>query len=256
MAHWFHEYLRQHFTDSRWSLLWDMQGECLMSGVETLDDNEGTMILGLNPGGTRLPALKDQVALFFRDCTKDWSCYLDQCWHAPTGKPRDRCEKRCPVTGPIVKKLHQRRVAALAEEIGCNLHRTVAMNAFFTETPSTQGLQEVAHKVGLKTPHELFREAFSPVIQHMIGRSGIRRVICLGNGRSMSAYSLMAEVLGADSEATWERESRDGRFFETDRVRVASIPHPSWPTKLSDQGREDFKKWYQGASIEARAPRE
>lgn len=247
MEHWFYDYLQKHFSDPRWNPLWNMQGECLMSGVETLDDNEKTMVLGLNPGGTRLPPLKDQVALFFKDCTKDWSCYLDQCWHAETGRPRDRCEKRCPSNGPIAQKLHQRRVAALAEEIGCNLHRTVAVNAFFTETPSTQGLHEVAQKVGLKTSHDLFREAFSPVLKYMIERSGIRRVICLGNGRSMSAFSLMADAYNANTDEVWERESKAGRFFETDKVRVASIPHPSWPTKLSDQGRKDFKAWYQRA---------
>ncbi len=127
--HSFHTFLIDHFADKRRNYLWHRKGECLMSGVDTLDsaNNDGTMILGLNPGGERLPALKDQVQMFFRDCSSGWSCYLDQCWHAESGEPRARCAV-CAKTDAVKKKVHQRTVVEIAEYLGCDLHRAVTRN--------------------------------------------------------------------------------------------------------------------------------
>src|SRR5258708_1824372 len=89
---------------------WTQPGECLMSGTDTLDNGNGVMILGLNPGGgndgSELPPLRDQIREFREKRGGPFSAYLDQCWHytntraAFQGWPQRTCGK-CEAVRPI-----------------------------------------------------------------------------------------------------------------------------------------------------------
>lgn len=254
--HQFHAFLVEHFKENGRDVFWHSKGECLMSGVDTLDParNNHTMILGLNPGGDRLPPLGEQVKEFFEKCSGPWSCYIDQCWH-PSGTesatgcgPTDRCGM-CSQPDGIKHKFHQKRVRALADSLRLDLHRTLTMNAIFNSSRNADGIRNLAGSSRSPVPpKDLFRDVFFSVVKRAITEARINHVICLGNGQGTSSFSLMANAYGLVSNDLWSRPSRDVRFFEADDLKVAGVPHPSWPTKLSDEGMQKLKEWYRSTS--------
>lgn len=257
--HWFHAHLQDYFTKGGRQVFWDAKGECLMSGLDTLDPskNNHTMILGLNPGGDRLPALAEQVRQFFKDCSGPWSCYVDQCWHPsdtdPTRGcgPRDRCGE-CSQPEGIKYKPHQSRVRALAEFLNIDLHRTLTLNAIFYSSRNAVAIKDLKGlPAELASPRAVFKEVFFPIVQQLIQTAKIRHVICLGNGQSASSFSLMASAFGVTDETIWSRKSPEVRFFKSDGVEVAGVPHPSWPTKLTEKGANELKAWYPPATSKA-----
>lgn len=266
----FFERLTAHLTtvdSGRW---WNERGECLMSGTDTLDSNDGVMILGLNPGGGRdgseLPPLKDQVEAFRRRREGPFSTYLDECWHYTrqtdgfVGWPHRTCDACAGASTPastneptIKQEKHQKAVSSIAKDLRFDLRRAVALNAFWVQTTdavalagqaraSTHGSGAGAHAKA--TVSSLFSRVYLPIIRDLIAGAKISRIICLGNGRYLSPFRLLADAYGV-SDVSWKSEYREGRSFERDGLRVFGIPHPSMHT-LSVTGRDNIRQWYQG----------
>jgi hypothetical protein len=269
-SHEFFEFIEGHLGgavgDGYW---WEHPGECLMSGTDTLDEGCGVMVLGLNPGGGRegsgshLPPLRAQVAEFRRRRPAQYSAYLDECWHYTSkpngfdGWPQVTCRKCIDAErsgAPIRQQPHQKRVADVAEHLGLDLRRTVALNAIWAQAPDAGALATLARqsthlrratKKAAPTIRDLFKVVYLPALRELITGARIGCVICLGNGQR-SAFHLLATTLGesADHTArTWTRPYRDGRFFDAGPLRVIGIPHPSFHT-LSANGLRDIRAWY------------
>jgi hypothetical protein len=252
---------------------WQERGECLMSGTDTLDDNNEIMILGLNPGGGRdgseLPPLKEQVAAFRMRRTGPFSTYLDECWHYSKksegfeGWPQTTChrclqvEKSTTDRSPVVhQEKHQKNVHLIATQLAFDLRRTVALNAFWVQTPDALALARKASESKAcldladdvkPTVSHLFTQVYFPIIRELIRGAKIKRIICLGNGRYLSPFRLLADAYGVD-DAPWKTAGGrtaylDGRSFRHGELRVFGIPHPSMHS-LSATGIEKIKQWY------------
>lgn len=261
------EHLSMKVGDVSW---WEQRGECLMSGTDTLElqNNNKLMILGLNPGGgkdgSELPPLKDQVRTFRERRGGPFSTYLDECWHYTKAssnfegwphKTCHRCEQfKKEVPGAdggatVLQERHQKYVHEIAKDLKVDLRKTVALNALWVQTPDAEGLARVARQFLVTVPEAkrtittLFKQVYFPIIEHLIEGAGVRRVICLGNGRYQSAFGMLADALGVNV-TQWGQHYRDGRTFEATKLRVFGIPHPSLHT-LSKDGREKIQRWYE-----------
>lgn len=246
MDHWFVKELESQLAGQ--GDLWTKKGEALMSGVDTLNPevNGGTMIMGLNPGGVRLPPLNKQVGMIFEHCKSAWSCYQTQCWHYAEGHPHKYCDG-CGSREGVKFRPHQTRVQNLATHVGIDLTKTLSVNAFFVETRDATELASVGRSLGFDSYREFFKKVYLPFHLKVIERAGIRRVICLGTGRGLSSFALLGDALGGLSDDVWKPRYPEGRQFKAGSLHVFGVPHPSWHT-LSDRGVDSFKRWYKGTA--------
>lgn len=213
-----------------------VHGEVLMSGVDTLSRQTKVMIMGFNPGGQGLSTIPDHLMEYFdspsakrvRSPKTNYSTYLHQCWdeaHWIKGETCDVCLQAFKQTEKIRQHLHQQRVERVADALGIDLTKTLAINAIFQQSKDIPSLRTGIS--GSLLSH--FLTVYWPVHQWLINKVlDTRLIICLGNGNDESSFSFLRHALNVDASAVVVNGSyRHGKYFDVGDIRVIGIPHPS-----------------------------
>ena len=170
-------------------------------------------IMGLNPGGD--PQRHQSIPASLNSVPEEHCAYKDECW----GHPR--------VYGPG-QSPHQKRVCDLVSLLGVDISTVFSANAIFVRSKGRASLGDSS---------SLWEKCW-PVHQFFLGVVRPRIVLCLGNGRSLSAFGLVrSKCVGKISnESSDQRSFRDGKWFDGSlplnngsmrSVHVVGAPHPS-----------------------------
>lgn len=216
--------------------LLDLPGEVYFGSLEALSAPNGLAIIGLNPGGKGLPPIRQHLAQYRQLVKPGFSGYLDQCWHEPAFSRNEVCTK-CQASLAKYRKVHQQRhqktVERIADKLGADLRRTLALNAIWLQTPNADALRSLLAELRLPKMNLLFQQQFFPVIDALLSRCETRLVLCLGNGASESAFSFFREAhrVPPHSVVAVSDDYRDGRYFIHETVGLRriyfGIAHPS-----------------------------
>ncbi len=214
----------------------DLPGEVYFGSLEALSAPNGLAIIGLNPGGEGLPPIRQHLARYRQEVKPDFSGYLDQCWHDPEFSKNavcTKCQKSLAKSGKVHQQRHQKTVEKIANVLGVNLRRTLALNAIWIQTPSADALRRRLSELQLPRMDQLFQQQFFPAIDALLSRCETRFVLCLGNGASESAFSFFRVAHGVppDQVMAVSDDYRDGRYFVHEAAGVRriyfGIAHPS-----------------------------
>ena len=200
-------------------------GQFLYSGIDTLKRGDFYFV-GFNPAkdGSN-PKLAD-----VRFDRLDWSAYTQQCWYC-------NLSIGCGLTtdcGRAVRKLHQRQVVRIMDELGLRPEETFAANLVFVESRSAI---EVCNDAFLLT-------SCWQVHKEMLATVRPKYIVCLGKGNYRSAFALIRRE---DQEQTKVIvKSGFKKFVATfdlgDRApltaMVIGVRHPSYP--MNSSGLADF----------------
>jgi hypothetical protein len=171
------------------------KGQILYSGIDTLTPGDFYFI-GFNPAadGTN-PRLCD-VPLD----RQHWSAYTDQCW------THEGCDtKVCPNTG---NARHQKRVQNIMAELGIHPKTTFATNFIFVESRNVKQIKKAI------TDYDLI-EACWRVHKQMLSVVRPKYIVCLGNGKSDSAFNLVRQrvtSLAVDGKLSDKKVGRSVAF--------------------------------------------
>lgn len=233
-------------------------GEVFFSSRNSFNYNNKVMTIGLNPGGEGLPAIQENLVRFWNNKkTENYSGYLDQCWHEPHFSKYEMCDK-CKTayrTSDVIHQdPHQKRVAKIANYLDLNLRECISLNAIWSQTRSANQLIEKTKNESITDLNRLFKIKYFPVIEEIIIRHGIKLVICLGNGKSSSAFSLFQYAFGLNDNnlVTIEGNYLNGKYFilnpnSNSTVIFFGIPHPS-RFQLKETGMNILKNLYENIS--------
>lgn len=219
--------VEQHCAD-----LLELPGEVYFGSLDALSQPNGIAIVGLNPGGSSLPPMRENLARYPLGDKKVFSGYLDQCWHDPWFSRYETCD-RCAASLAKDRKVHQqphqRTVEALVTALGADLRKALALNALWIQTRNAVELKRLLAQLQLPRLGALFQRRFFPVIQELLDACDVRLVLCLGNGASDSAFELFRQALGVPRSAVEHvsRDYRDGRHFMHGKRLYFGIAHPS-----------------------------
>nr|WP_316640016.1 hypothetical protein [uncultured Roseateles sp.] len=216
--------------------LLDKPGEVYFGSLDALSHPNGLAIIGLNPGGSELPSMRENLDRYSQEGRQRFSGYLDTCWHEPFFSRYETCSK-CESSLVKSKKVHQQRhqrtVDHIATELDIDLRETLALNAIWLQTPNTDSLRQLLAQLQLPKMESLFQAKFFPVIDELLDRCKVRLVLCLGNGATESSFNFFREALGVSRTDVVHvsDDYRDGRYFVHDRNgqrRIYfGIAHPS-----------------------------
>jgi hypothetical protein len=190
-------------------------GQILYSGIDTLRSSGGFYFIGFNPAkdGTN-PRLCD-IPLGRRN----WSAYTQQCW-----THRDCDPTVCQRTG---KSQHQMRVQRIMAELGLKPEKTFATNLIFVESENVNKIKrDPLFKTYLESCWQVHRKMLAEIRPHYI--------VCLGNGKTESAFSLLRERAEhiQNERASLAFKSFAAEFDLADGVlltKVIGVRHPSRP---------------------------
>lgn len=219
----------------------ELPGEVMMSGLDTLRHETKVATLGFNPGGSRLPALVDQFESYISNprFQRGYSAYEHQCWHEGYW-PHSACPK-CDA-GTATPEKHQRRVKEYCRLLGAPPVEVLSLNAIFFQTPRVpQYVQLAKYLLRAQAPEaahpsatfrspglQLFLQEFWPIHEWLLAHvTGVRVLLCLGNGVSNSAFAYVKAALQPSAQPTVDRPYRDGRYFWHGPLLVLGVGHPS-----------------------------
>jgi hypothetical protein len=214
-----------------------VRGEVLMSGVDTLSRQTKVMIMGFNPGGQGLNTIPDHLVEYFdspsvkrvRIAKENYSAYLHQCWDEDYWVKAETCEgclKSFGQTGKIRQHRHQQTVEQVADALGVDLTKALAINAIFQQSVDIPLLRAELSESLFKH----FLRVYWPIHNWLIDEVlDTRLIICLGNGNDESSFSFVRRALKIKASAVMCNgdDYRDGKYFETEKFKVIGIPHPS-----------------------------
>lgn len=221
--------------EERCASLLEIPGEIYFGSERALLEPNGVAIIGLNPGGEGLGSLREDLDRWEREPRREtFSGYLDVCWHEPEFSRRETCS-RCqrslsdPAKMHVIPQRHQSTVIGIAESLGIDLRKTLALNAIWLQTKDAVKLRSRIKTLGCATISAAFETYFFPVIRALIERCKTRLVLCLGNGQTESSFSLLRDAFGVSQSAIVEvgDSYRDGRYFVYQDVVFFGIAHPS-----------------------------
>lgn len=196
------------------------KGQILYSGIDTLEFGR-FYFLGLNPR-------TDDANVVLRDerlNRRKWSAYSQQCWR------HENCDiGRC---ADFRLDRHQRHVQNIMCELGLKPEETFSTNFIFVESRNTREL--------MADPlFETCEESCWQMHRKLLGSVKPNFIVCLGNGKSNSAYSwVRAKTADASNERHGdEKVGRCTAFksfvakFELDERKlleatVVGVLHPS-----------------------------
>jgi hypothetical protein len=212
-------------------------GEVFFGSPNSLKHPNGIALVGLNPGGSGLPSIQENLTRYEREVQNpDFSGFLDQCWHEPYYSRYERCP-RCThsleTSGIVHQDRHQKMVSRIADFAGFDLRETIALNAIWIQTRSAADLRHYLKSRNQRNMSELFKSTFFPTFRELFKRTNTRLIICLGNGVSESSFEFFRNALNVNRDHIdcLSDNYRDGRYFEieTDGVKRTffGIPHPS-----------------------------
>ncbi len=216
--------------------LLDLPGEVYFGSLDALSDSNGFAVIGLNPGGSDLPSIRENLARYRQSAKRRFSGYLDVCWHEPFFSHYQTCgpcSASLAANGKVRQQRHQKTVELIANELEVDLRETLALNAIWLQTPSAAALKSFLANHHLPKMDQLFQQQFFPAIDTLLSRCATRFVLCLGNGASESAFSFFRAALGVplDKIVSVSDDYRDGRYFaheaEGFRRVYFGIAHPS-----------------------------
>jgi hypothetical protein len=206
-------------------------GQLLYSGIETLRPGDFYFV-GFNPAADGTNPILHKIQLDRRQ----WSAYKQQCWSHP------HCNETCPKAGQAP---HQKRVRSMMSALGLIPERTFATNLIFVESRNVAEIKKEIRMNGLFEYCWRVHEKILAVVRP-------KYIVCLGNGESGSAFSLVRRraksirnVIPGGNKVEGQKhvglKSFDGTFALTNAAdldaRVIGVPHPSrWncPAGLDD----------------------
>jgi len=231
----------------------DKPGEVFFSSKTAFKDNNGVMFIGLNPGGNKLPPIRNHLKSYWKQesttyySTNHYSGFLDQCWHEPEfseGKICKKCEEAKKTSnGCIEPNRHQKRVREIAKHLGIDLRKSVSTNAIWIQTRDAITLS------GEINIYKVFSESFFPIFLEIFKETKPKLVICLGNGVEGSSFGLFHRAIETDKTAiTSVANFKNGKFFQWQNSHVGKIiffgtPHPS-RFELTSKGLDLLKEMY------------
>lgn len=197
-------------------------GQILYSGIDTVRRGD-FYFLGFNPAadGTNAPLGDMRIE------DKNWSAYTCQCWMC-----KGKCDPRtCPKRGGAK---HQKNVKQIMSQLGLDPKETFSTNFLFVESDDVPKLKK----------ERFFRDhvdACWHVHKTLLAVVRPTYIVCLGNGKWDSAYSLVREKADDKSSERYGEE-RIGRCvafksfaakFELDcgkplETTVVGLLHPSY----------------------------
>lgn len=150
------------------------KGQTLYSGIDTLRPGDFYFV-GFNPAADDTNDPLQELRLH----DNNWSAYTCQCW-----MDKGQCDpKICFKTG---KAKHQKNVKHIMSELGLNPKTTFATNFVFVESDNVRELKR----------DPLFRTYVDTcwlVHKKMLAVVRPKYILCLGNGESGSAFSLVRD---------------------------------------------------------------
>jgi hypothetical protein len=212
-------------------------GEVFFGSKQSLRKSNGIAIVGLNPGGSGLSSIEDNLRRYEEDSTSEYfSSYLDRCWHEPSFSKYETCQK-CEYSLRVSQKIrqddHQKRVERIANEVGFDLRETLSLNAIWIQTRSAWHLQDLLKARNMHNMSNLFLDRFFPVFDHLFEDCGINLIVCLGNGKEDSPFEFFRLAYGIESTqvVVVGDHYRNGKYFEKKingrETLVFGVPHPS-----------------------------
>lgn len=211
-------------------------GVLLNSGIDTLRGGDFYFV-GFNPAPGRGPGSTNYPLQKLRMHDKNWTAYTCECWMC-----KGQCDpKRCPKTG---EAKHQKNVKHIMSQLDRNPKTTFATNFIFVESVSVKELQ--------RDPlFQTYVDKCWLVHKKMLAVVRPKYIVCLGNGESGSAFSLVrdkAKDIRNPKESNKQKgqpkafKSFVGTFHLDDGIeplpaKVIGVLHPSrWrcPEGLSD----------------------
>jgi len=187
------EELRTVLTECLTHEILKQNGQVLYSGTDLLERAESKYyFLGFNPAadGTNPSLLELPLN------RKKWSAYTSQCW---------MCKGKCdPTICPRSSKAkHQKNVKRIMSQLRLNPRDTFATSLVFVESDDIRKLKREpffrAAVEGCWLVHKKMLEAIRPTY-----------IVCLGNGKRDSAYSLV-------------RDKADEKSSERERLRISVL---------------------------------
>jgi hypothetical protein len=150
----------------------NQRGQILYSGIDTLRPGKFYFI-GFNPkrDGTNPILCNEQLD------RKDWSAYTRQCWT----HPHQDCPPGCRKIGNADL---QKRVQGIMSELGLRAEMTFATNLIFVESQDTKEIKADPF-------FETYLESCWRVHRKMLAEIRPKFVVCLGNGKTDSAFSFL-----------------------------------------------------------------
>jgi hypothetical protein len=205
---------REHLTDD----ILSRDGQLLYSGIDMLRDGDFYFV-GFNPAadGTNDPLHK------LRLHHKDWSAYTCQCWMC-----KGKCNPTsCPKTG---EAKHQRNVKHIMSQLDLKPKTTFATNYVFVQSDNVEALK--------KDPFfRTYVDRCWLVHKRMLAEVRPKYIVCLGNGESGSAFSLVREQAKEDNGM--QRETHSIKRVGTKRKYIAFKSF--WGTFDLDDGFEPLR---------------
>jgi hypothetical protein len=183
------------------------RGQTLYSGIDTVKPGK-FYFLGFNPAADGTNPLLYRVPLD----RQGWSAYTHQCWFC--GASAGCCKAG--------KKQHQRRVVQLMNELNMKPEKTFASNLIFVESRTAAEVNEPVFIEKCWCVHKLLLAKVRPTY-----------IICLGNGETVSAFSVLREIADSKGETTSEGQFKKfkGKFSLNGQSplepTVVGVRHPS-----------------------------
>ncbi len=228
------------------------KGEIYFGSQSALSNPNGIALVDLNPGGTGLDTLSQDLVHWEKSQQRvDSVAYLDMCWHEPFFSERRTCERCCssledPELGHVHLQPHQKRVLEISRSVGFDLRSSLAFNAIWLQTKDAEALVDLLNKLHLDSMQSVFCTYFFRFFREFFDKCNTRLVICLGNGEEESSFALFRDALAVPSkEVRWVGNNfKDGKYFVhegSNKVVYFGVPHPSRHA-FSDVGLQKLKQ--------------
>lgn len=198
----------QEFFDLVPKHLRHRSGGVFYTGRSAFRGTSDIYILGLNPGGDpEDPSCGTISAHMNASLTRSsdvWSEYADEAW------------KSGYAAGEMP---HQKRVCHLAKELGLSIRDIPASNVVFVRT---------SNESSLKKEKEALLQACWPVHEAVIGRLGIKAILCFGKtaGEWVRKRTCADQQIGSFTEANG-RKWQSVAYRSGAGIKVISLSHPS-----------------------------
>lgn len=246
-------------VDKHCKALLHHRGEIYFGSQLALSNPNGIALIGLNPGGTGLDTLSQDLVYWGKSRQRvDSVAYLDVCWHEPFFSARQTCDRcysalRDPELGHVHLQPHQKRVMEISKSVGFDLRSSLAFNAIWLQTKDAQALVDLLNKLHLDSMQAVFGTYFFPFFRDFFDKCNTRLVICLGNGEEKSSFALFRDALAVPTkDVRWVGNNfKGGKYFVHEgknKVVYFGVPHPSRHS-FSDVGLQKLKQlWLEAQS--------